>query len=67
MFELLRDPVLFEQATVDSELGTVVWPNGADLSPEFLYAGGMRGTVSAEAALASTDIPVQDQSIERDE
>lgn len=37
MFEPLRDPALFGQASVDPELGTVVWPNGADLSPEFLY------------------------------
>lgn len=38
MFEPLRDPALFAQARVDHELGTVVWPNGADLSPEFLYS-----------------------------
>lgn len=37
MFEPLRDPALFGQVSVDPVLGTVVWPNGADLSPEFLY------------------------------
>jgi len=37
MFAPLRDPDKFAEATVDTELGTVVWPNGADLSPEFLY------------------------------
>jgi hypothetical protein len=31
----LRDPLLFAQARVD--LDTVVWPNGFDLAPEFLY------------------------------
>jgi len=36
MFEPLRDVALFRQATVDRELGTVVWPNGADISPEYL-------------------------------
>ena len=36
MFEPLRSPSLFRQVIVDKELGTVVWPNGADLSPEFL-------------------------------
>ncbi len=44
MFQPLRDPVRFAEVTVDSELGTVVWPNGADLSPEFLYAGGSLGS-----------------------
>jgi Protein of unknown function (DUF2442) len=38
VFEPLREPDLFARAAVDPELGTVVWPNGADLSPEFLYA-----------------------------
>ena len=37
MFEPLRDPALFAQASVDKVFGAVVWPNGADLSPEFLY------------------------------
>jgi hypothetical protein len=36
MFEPLRDAALFSRAAVDAVLGTVVWPNGADLSPEFL-------------------------------
>jgi len=36
MFEPLRDPALFAQAAVDPVLGTVIWPHGADLSPEFL-------------------------------
>jgi hypothetical protein len=35
--EPLANPDLFHQAMVDPELETVVWPNGADLSPEFLY------------------------------
>ncbi len=38
VFEPLRDPAYFALASVDAELGTVVWPNGADLAPEFLYA-----------------------------
>ncbi len=36
MFEPLRDSSLFSKVDVDLVLGTVVWPNGADLSPEFL-------------------------------
>jgi Protein of unknown function (DUF2442) len=38
MFEPLRDETLFCQARLDQELGTVVWPNGADLDPESLRA-----------------------------
>lgn len=38
VFAPLRDPVQFAEAAVDSCAGTVVWPNGADLSPEFLHA-----------------------------
>jgi hypothetical protein len=37
VFEPLKDRALFEQAAVHPELHTVIWPNGADLSPEFLY------------------------------
>jgi hypothetical protein len=37
VFEPLKDPEYFAKAFVDEELGTVCWPNGADLSPEWLY------------------------------
>jgi hypothetical protein len=37
VFEPLRaDPQLFRQVRVDEELGTIVWPNGADLDPDVL-------------------------------
>ena len=39
IFEPLRDVRRFAEATVDPEWGTVAWPNGADLAPEFLYHG----------------------------
>lgn len=38
VFAALRDPARFDEARVDTELGTVVWPNGADLDPDVLYA-----------------------------
>jgi len=38
VFAPLRDPAAFAQAFVHPELGTVVWPGGADLDPDVLYA-----------------------------
>jgi hypothetical protein len=35
---LLRDPAAFRAVRVDPELGTIVWPNGADLDPDVLRA-----------------------------
>lgn len=37
VFEPLRDLKEFRKARLDEELGTIVWPNGADFAPEFLY------------------------------
>ena len=34
---LRRDPELFRQVRVDEELGTIVWPNGADMDPDVLH------------------------------
>ena len=37
MFEPLQDLGAFKKFWVDPELQTIVWENGADLAPEFLY------------------------------
>jgi hypothetical protein len=37
VFASLRDPEAFRQVRVDEELGTIVWPNGADLDPFVLH------------------------------
>jgi hypothetical protein len=37
VFEPLADPDYFAKVRVDDELGTVVWPNGADLDPLVLH------------------------------
>lgn len=39
IFEALRNPALFAAIRVDEELGTVAWPNGADLDPDVLRYG----------------------------
>ena len=36
---LLNDPQVFRAMCVDEELGTIVWPNGADICPDVLYWG----------------------------
>jgi Protein of unknown function (DUF2442) len=36
IFEPLRNIEFFSQLTLDPELETVTWPNGADFAPEFL-------------------------------
>jgi Protein of unknown function (DUF2442) len=38
IFAPLRDPAVFATVAVDRELGSVRWPNGADLDPDVLYA-----------------------------
>ena len=35
---LLADYDLFRDVTVDPDAGTIVWPNGADISPRTLFA-----------------------------
>ncbi len=41
-------PEVFRQVRVDEELGTLVWPNGADICPDVLIYG--RLPVALEAA-----------------
>ena len=37
VFEPLRDPAYFRQFRIDADFDTLVWPNGADFDPEYLY------------------------------
>jgi hypothetical protein len=47
VFEPLRDPDYFSRVALDRELGTIVWPNGADMAPETLYELATRHRLSA--------------------
>ncbi len=38
VFEKLKNLEYFSTVNVNKELGTIVWDNGADLSPNFLYS-----------------------------
>ena len=37
IFQPLKNPSYFREFTLNTELHTVTWPNGADFAPEFLY------------------------------
>jgi len=37
VFEPLQDIEQFKQFSVDPDLETIVWKNGADMAPEFFY------------------------------
>lgn len=37
VFEPLKNKARFAEFAFDTELETIVWPNGADFAPEFLY------------------------------
>jgi len=38
VFEPLEDVGFFRQVRVDSEIGSLVWPNGVDFCPDVLYS-----------------------------
>lgn len=40
VFEPLKDAAFFRTVAVNSETGTIEWPNGADFAPEFLHEHG---------------------------
>ena len=38
VFHPLADVEFFKQVRLDSEAGTIVWPNGVDFCPDVLYS-----------------------------
>lgn len=42
VFEPIRDLEYFRRLHADPDAGTIVWPNGADIAPETLYAHAQR-------------------------
>jgi len=37
IFDPLRDPEYFRTVALNTDIDTIVWDNGADFSPDFLY------------------------------
>jgi len=54
VFAPLKDHAYFIQVYVNPDLGTICWPNGADVDPDVLYA-----LVTDEPIPAPTEIPVR--------
>jgi len=43
----LSDPAYFARVELDRELGTISWPNGADVAPERCISGSRRGATTS--------------------
>lgn len=48
IFDPLKDPEYFRTVALNTDIDTVVWDNGADFSPDFLY--GIGHEVAREAS-----------------
>ena len=53
IFEPLKDVTCFRRVRLNPELDTIVWDNGADFSPDFLYEIG-EDLAEAEVAAGRT-------------
>jgi hypothetical protein len=66
VFEPLLDEDYFDWVELDPVLGTIVWPNGADLCPDVLYACPQPVKIdTADGALAVDPGPVPTPARER--
>jgi hypothetical protein len=52
VFAPLATPERFAEVRVDPELGTIVWPNGADIDPVVLYAAVTGRSIEPPRAVA---------------
>jgi hypothetical protein len=54
VFAPLRDAALFARVSVDEGLGTITWPNGADLDPDVIYAALDHGPHKARIGIVAS-------------
>lgn len=52
VFEPVRDPARFVEVRVNPELGTICWPNGADLDPDVLYSAVTGQPIELQQSIA---------------
>ncbi len=50
IFEPLKDILYFKSFSVSHDIDTIVWPNDADFSPDFLHEIGQTISQSADVA-----------------
>ncbi len=63
IFKPLRSPKMFAEFRLDPELHTLVWPNGADIAPEFLHEHTHVPCGSKRAQRNSGERPVVDHPL----
>lgn len=47
VFGPLKNEAFFRRVSVDRDLGTIVWPNSADLAPDLLHAAALESAVGS--------------------
>ena len=65
VFEPLEDAAYFRQVRVEADVGTIVWPNGADVCPDVLYeqsrpAGGPGSGTAGDGRSATSALVDQE-------
>ncbi len=58
LYEPLRDLRLFEQVRIDPEVGTLIWPNGADFNPAMLHDWNSNSAAIARSAAEMDSVSV---------
>jgi hypothetical protein len=57
IFEPLKNLAVFQQVRAHPDIDTVVWPNGADMSPDFLYEISVPLTTASFGHVAEAPAP----------
>jgi len=61
----LRDRAVFERVRLDTEIGTLVWPNGADFDPATLHDWDVVGEAMIRMAQSWPEPAPQGEEVEK--